>query len=641
MAGSVMAGGGDPAGEFDVRALLEVVRRRWWVVAIVSGVALVVALGLSMSQTDQYATASQVRITDPSASAVFDGGIGAWRDPEREIATQLEVLGSPRLEQQVIERMGEDWTLVSGVTFTGVGGTDTLRIRATSEVPSIAQAAANTYADVYVLDRRERVSGGLAQKAEELRKQVAQIDGQISEIDAQISAGGATGSAAVQGQISDLEAQRNSLLRQQESLTAQAASTQAQAAANPDNPGLSQTASNLRVQAANLGPQIDALDAQLTQLRTQLPAGADGEDVDDLASKKQALLTQQAEFKNRISQMEVEAAVREGDVEVIAEADLPGAPFAPTPEKDAVLSLVLGVMVGLGIVFLLERLDDRIDLGDDIEAIAGAPLLGSVLVDSPKKRQKAGALPKAPRHLVSADSVDSEAYRTLATSLRFSSLGREKQIVAVTSASGSEGKSTITANLAASLTDAGLRVVLVSADLRRPSIGEVFQVAEGSLGLSSVLVGDATVDDALVAVSLPSGNAMQFLPSGPVPPNPAELLGSRRMAGVLAEIVAGEVDYLLIDCPPILPVSDVLALSQYLDGVVLVTVPGRTRSGQLSEAADRLHKVGASILGVILNGVPRTPGRYGYYHYYRKYERGSAVAEQRSDVSRSDSASRA
>lgn len=578
------------------------------------------ALGLAMSQTDQYATTAQVRITDPSAGSVFEGGAVAWRDPEREIATQLEVLGSPQLEQDVIERMGDDWRLVSGVTFSGVGGTDTVRIRAASEVPSVAQAAANTYADVYVLDRRQRVSGGLTQKADELRKTIADLDAQIADIETQIAAGGATGSAAVQGQISDLEAQRNSLLRQQESLTAQAASTQAQAAANPDNPGLVQTASNLRVQAANLGPQVDALDAQLTQLRAQLPAGGDGEDVDDLASKKQALLTQQAEFKSRATELEVNAAVREGDVEVIAEADLPEVPFAPTPQRDALLAMILGLLAGVGIVFLLERLDDRIDLGDDVEAIAGAPLLGSVLVDSPKKRQKVGALPKAARHLVEADSIDSEAYRTLATSLRFSSLGREKQMVAVTSASGSEGKSTITANLAASLADAGLKVVLVSADLRRPSIGEAFEVAEGSVGLSSVLVGDVALTEAMATVTLPSGNLLQFLPSGPVPPNPAELLGSRRMADLLAELTAGEVDYVLLDCPPILPVSDVLALAQYIDGVVLVTVPGRTRSGQLNEAADRLHKVGASVLGVVLNGVPRTPGRYGYYHYYRRYD---------------------
>lgn len=556
-----MTTGSEAEQALDVRALLGVVRRRWWVVALVAVVAALVALGLAMSKPDQYASAAQVRITDPNASAVFDG-MQLRVDPEREIATQLEVLRSPSIEAQVQERMGEDWALVGGVTFAGKGQTDVVVIRATSEVPAIAQEAANTFADVYVLDRRQRVSGSLTQRAEELRSSAEEIDSEIAGIDA----------------------------------------------------------------------LLGLLDAGQSDRASR-------SDIDELTARKQALLNRQAEFQGRASELDVEAAVREGDVEVISEAELAAVPFAPTPEKDAVLAGILGLLVGLGIVFLLERLDDRIDLGDDVEQIAGAPLLGSVLVDSTKKRQKVGALPKAARHLVAADSIDAEAYRTLATSLRFSSLGREKQMVAITSASGTEGKSTITANLAAALADAGLKVVLVSADLRRPSIGEVFSVSEGSVGLSSVLVGDVPLAEALTTVTLPSGNALHFLASGPVPPNPAELLGSRRMADLLAEITAGEVDYVLLDCPPILPVSDVLALSQFIDGVVLVTVPGRTRAGQLNEAADRLHKVGASVLGVVLNGVPRSPGRYGYYHYYRRYDAGYTARPSSSPAAPASTAS--
>jgi non-specific protein-tyrosine kinase len=294
--------------------------------------------------------------------------------------------------------------------------------------------------------------------------------------------------------------------------------------------------------------------------------------------------------------------------------------------KNTALGFVLGLLLGLGLAFVLDRLDDRLRLPEDVQRASSAPILGSVLIDSEKKHARLGALPKTPRHLVSADSLDAEAYRTLATSLRFSSLGQDKQIVAITSSSGSEGKSTVTANLAAALIDSGLNVVLVSADLRRPSIGEVFGVKETKLpGLSDALLGTVPVRDTFVPVDLPSGRVLQLVPSGALPPNPAEFLASRRLADLLAEL-SRDVDYVLLDCPPVLPVSDVLGIAQSVDGVVVLAVPGRTRSHQLVEACDRLRNVGAGIFGVVLNAVPRQPGRYGsYQHYYRAYDKDVSV----------------
>ncbi len=624
------AQGADVEQQLDVRALLGMMRRRGWIVAVITVVATVTALLLSLQQSEQYAATAQVRITDPSSEAVFaiTQGINSTQ-AAREVATQLEILRSPRIEDAAEELLGDSADLVTGVSFSAVGDTDVLRIRATSEVPSVAQDAANAYADVYVSDRSRQVVGSLEARAEELRQAAAGVDEELGVISVelrQLYAGEVvepTDTDANAAQIRELEEQRASLRTEQADLRRQATTLEGQAAGNPEQAAsLLAQARSFRSQANAKEGEIAELTAQITTLAETTAEAETPPDVRIAELEDERLRAQElkADFRSRASEFELEAAVRQGGVEVIAAADRPRAPFAPTPEKDAMLAGILGLLLGVGLVFLLERLDDRLGASDEVEAIAGAPVLGTVLVDSAKKRFRSGTLPKGPRHLVAGDSLDAEAYRTFATSLRFSVMGKDKHVIAITSASGSEGKSTVTANLAVSLADAGLSVALVSADLRRPAIGEIFEIAETKVdGLSSALLGDASVAEILVPVALPSGRSISFIPSGPVPTNPAELLGSRRMAQLLAE-VAAKADYVLLDCPPILPVSDVLSLSQFVDGVVLLAVPGRSRTHQLAEACVRIRKVGADVLGVVLNGVPRTPGRYGYYHYYRRYD---------------------
>jgi succinoglycan biosynthesis transport protein ExoP len=232
---------------------------------------------------------------------------------------------------------------------------------------------------------------------------------------------------------------------------------------------------------------------------------------------------------------------------------------------------------------------------------------------------------------VPLNSVTAEVYRTLRSNVRYSSIAEDNRILMVTSSSGSEGKSTVTANLAVALAESGQRVVIVSADLRRPTLSSLFGINETARGVTSVLHGEMKVADCLMPVTLESGHRMYVLPAGPLPHNPAELLGSRMMGELLAGLAAADVDYVLVDCPPVLPVSDPLAVAQYVDGVILLAVVGQTRIHSLSEAYDRLAKVGADVLGIVLNGVPTARGRYPYY-YYRRYDQdgySSAATELR------------
>jgi capsular exopolysaccharide synthesis family protein len=359
----------------------------------------------------------------------------------------------------------------------------------------------------------------------------------------------------------------------------------------------------LQKQSVALAKKIAALNAAPGP---KGPATPLGNQLADLQSQKD-------QVDQSANQTTVDAAVGTGDVELISHATLPTQPFAPKPAQDAVLAAGLGLLLGLGIVFLLERVDDTVAL-EDLEAVTdGAPVLGSIPLQS-SRALKHHHLPERPRTLVGARSVDAEAFRTVTTSLRFSDLGRKKRIIAVTSASMSEGKSTVTANLAVALAQGGRRVVAISGDLRRPSLAQFFGINDTEVGLTSVLVGDVPVSGAVVKVADPDATGLLILPVGPLPHNPAEILGSAAMKQMLDGLVAAGADYVLIDCPPILAVSDTLSVAEHVDGVIIVCVPGQTKSEDLADACGRLRQVGAEIIGVVANGVSEKRAKYAPYY---------------------------
>jgi capsular exopolysaccharide synthesis family protein len=377
---------------------------------------------------------------------------------------------------------------------------------------------------------------------------------------------------------------------------------------------LDRRADELRNEANRLGDEMLALDDQIDEAEEEA-------DAETLRSRKAALQDQQSTASNLAFQLGAQAALASGAVEVANRGQLPDRPISPTPTRDAALAGVVALGLGVGGALLLDRLDDRIMGPDDLEVAApGVPVLASVPIYAPNRKRGAAKLPHGPRRLVPLNSVDAEVYRTLRSNVRYGNIERTKNVLMVTSASGSEGKSTVTANLAVALAENSQRVVVVSADLRRPTLASLFGVDETARGLTSVLRGEERLPDCMVPVTLESGRRLYVLPAGPIPHNPAELLGSHLMGKLLDELTNSDVDYVLLDCPPVLPVSDPLAVAQYVDGVIMLVAVGETRMHTLHEACDRLQKVGASVLGIVLNGVPTARGRYPYY-YYRRYDR--------------------
>ena len=267
----------------------------------------------------------------------------------------------------------------------------------------------------------------------------------------------------------------------------------------------------------------------------------------------------------------------------------------------------------MGAAFLIEYLDDTVKTADDIERVSGLSTLGAIarLKDTGGSRQLIAWL--------QARSPESEAYRTLRTNIQFSSVDKPVKTLLVTSSSPGEGKSTTAANLAVVLAQNGQRVILVDSDLRRPVLHKVFDVPNNA-GLTTALLAN---DPAQISAQLQPTEVdnLAVLTCGPIPPNPSELLGSHRMAG-LVETLAGLADIVIFDSPPVLAVTDAAVLARQVDGVLLVVDAGHTKEHGLAAAAGELEKTGGNVLGVALNRLDTRRGYNYYYYYYYSEEDG-------------------
>lgn len=302
---------------------------------------------------------------------------------------------------------------------------------------------------------------------------------------------------------------------------------------------------------------------------------------------------------------------------VVRDASAPTQPASPRPMLNLTLGLTVGLMLGVVLAFLREALDSRLHDEAAVAETTGLPIVGSIVYDEQAAVHPliVQADPKGPR---------AEAFRRLRTNVQFLDVGDRPTSMVVTSSLPGEGKSTTTINLAIAMADAGTRVALVDADLRRPSIARYLGI-EGSAGLTTVLIGRATVDEVLQ----PWGNGMlNVLPSGQTPPNPSELLGSAAMSTVLERLLVTH-DVVLIDAPPILPVTDAAVLSRIAGGVLVVAAVGRVQRKQLAATLSALRSVDARVLGAIVNMESRK--RAESYQYYRYTESPSS---RRSGTSR-------
>src|SRR6266849_4131246 len=326
----------------------------------------------------------------------------------------------------------------------------------------------------------------------------------------------------------------------------------------------------------------------------------------------------------KLKEAGVTAGLRSNNFRIIDAARVPTSPSEPNIPRNLSFALVLGVISGVGLAFLLENMDNTVRTPEQAQAISGLPSLGMIPLGS--KSANHGATGKRLALTASKEVVETvtlvrpqsqmaESYRALRTSLLLSNLGAPPKVIMVTSARPQEGKTTTSINSAIVLAQKGVRVLLVDADLRRPSIHKTLGMGPRS-GLSNVLTGSATVQQTIATSPiLPN---LFIMPAGTPPPNPAELLASSHMKDLLAEL-REQFDHIVIDTPPTLSVTDAVVLSPRADATILVIRSGQTTKQALRRARDILMQVNAHVAGVLLNAVDLTSPDYYYYEYQGKY----------------------
>lgn len=389
---------------------------------------------------------------------------------------------------------------------------------------------------------------------------------------------------------------------------------------------LNAASEQIRTKIGSLQVEIDALERRLSQAGSQDRAAVEA----SVGPRYTSLITEQGLLSQKLNSLQVDAALKTGGVQLVREADPPTEKASPQPIRNGVAALVVGLILGVGLAFLRDHLDDSVETKDDLAAAApGTPVLGVLPAFKDWTVAKARASLAAPDE---ASAAAIEAYRTLRTSIQLIGVERPLRTLQVTSPGAGEGKTTVLVNLGLALAAAGHRTVLVDCDLRRPRLHEVFDLPN-EFGMTSACAGD--ISPLEVVQQVPGEHPLFVMTSGPLPNNPVELLLSKRASKIMFEL-EGEFEMVLVDAPPVLPVTDAVVLAAWVDATLLVARARRTGRRAVDEAMKRLGQVDARIAGTILNGA-EDGDAYGYgYGYAQSVPRGRYRGERRPPAAGSD-----
>lgn len=383
---------------------------------------------------------------------------------------------------------------------------------------------------------------------------------------------------------------------------------------------LLKTGELIQAQIVELDKKIDQLEKPLRDLDARLGTTTDQRlriqlqqqreaTADAISAERRTLEARRSSFDDQLNRLQLLKGLGiSGGVQVVSRADVPTTPISASPRRNGALGLGGGLVLGLTLAFLLDQADDRLRRKEDLESLVGAPVLG-LLPRMTRRHIQTGVVT-----LRSPGSATAEAYRTLRTSLQFLGVDRPITCIQVTSPGTAEGKTTVVTNLAASFAQAGQRVIILDCDLRRPRVHEVFGLPAGA-GFTSVLLDHVRLSEVITTVD--DEPFLAVAPAGPVPPNPSELLTSKRAQAVVSSL-RENCDILLIDTPPVLPVTDALIVSRYVDATLVVARAKRSTRRQVARAQELLAQVGAPVVGTVLNGVVQNAVEgYGYGSYSR------------------------
>jgi non-specific protein-tyrosine kinase len=370
---------------------------------------------------------------------------------------------------------------------------------------------------------------------------------------------------------------------------------------NPDDDELSRNIDEVKAQLDEAAVRISTLEARADASTQVVQTEIQQQRI--LLSTYQSTYGDLLEIRQRLSLAEAEASVRVYVADPAAASD---APVSPRKMLNTALAGMLGLVIGAGLVVVLGYVDNTVKTPEDVQRITGRAAIGLIPQLRSPERIEPIANPRSPA---------TEAYRGLRTNLQFATVGQSTRTLVVTSAGPSEGKSTTVMNLGVVLAQSGQRVILVDADLRRPHLHKLGGL-HNRTGLTNMLIAEAGSELFLHGqkTDIPS---LVVVPSGPLPPNPADVLNSPRMGEIIKQLEA-RADIVIIDTPPMV-FSDAQILSGLVDGCLVVAQAGKTRSGDLRDTVQALNQIGASIVGIIVNRVNFGRAEYRRYEYYTTY----------------------
>ena len=342
-------------------------------------------------------------------------------------------------------------------------------------------------------------------------------------------------------------------------------------------------------------------------------------------------------LETKLKEAQISSGLKSSNIRIVDPAMIPSTPSRPAKTRNIALAFLVGLVGGVGLALLREYLDNTVKTPDDVETLARLPSLAVVpafggeshakkrtgLFRTPSTNGQEKRIELVAQHL--PKSQMSEAFRALRTALLLSQPDHPPQVILVTSALPREGKTTAAANLAVTLAQLGDKTVLVDADLRKPGVGRLLNLGTGKFaGLSSYLAGVSTLD--LVTVPHPTIPNLAAIPTGPLPPNPADLLSSHKLTEAIAEL-RKKYKFIVIDSPPIMAATDAVILSVQTDGVLLVVRSGETPKEAFTRTRDLLVSVKCHLLGVVLNAVDSSAPDYYYSYRYYPYSYGYGPQE--------------
>jgi capsular exopolysaccharide synthesis family protein len=342
-------------------------------------------------------------------------------------------------------------------------------------------------------------------------------------------------------------------------------------------------------------------------------------------------------LQTKLKEAQISSGLKSSNIRIVDPAMIPSTPSRPAKTRNITLAFIVGLVGGIGLALLREYLDNTVKTPDDVESLVRLPSLAVVpaFTDSATSSKRSGMfkagstnghdkrIELVAQHL--PKSQMSEAFRALRTALLLSQADHPPQVILVTSALPREGKTTAAANLAVTLAQLGDKTVLVDADLRKPGVGRLLNLGPGKYaGLSSYLAGVSTLE--LVTIAHPEISNLSAIPTGPLPPNPADLLSSHKLADAISEL-RKRYKFVVIDSPPIMAATDAVILSVQADGVLLVVRSGETPKEAFTRSRDLLISVKAHLLGVVLNAVDSSAPDYYYSYRYYPYSYGYGPQE--------------